>query len=88
MLLVAFAMLPVACVAGLNAGYALWHDPQVPLPVVVQQDTVFVMQPGDTVQFNVTVNGCEVAYGPLDVPREGFSAWGLVCPDGEEPDAS
>jgi len=28
---------------------------------------------------------CEVTYGPLPTPREGWTAWGVLCPKGVTP---
>ena len=31
------------------------------------------------------VPGCEITYGPVPTPRDGWEAWGVVCPKGIEP---
>jgi len=33
----------------------------------------------------VVPSPCENTYGPLPTPREGWDAWGVVCPKGVEP---
>ena len=41
-----------------------------------------IMRVGEELQFRAYINGCEVTYGPLDTPRNGYQAYGLICPTG------
>jgi hypothetical protein len=81
--LLLFLSLPVAFFFGINTGYAIWHEE--PAAEVVREPEAIIMRVGEEFQFKAYINGCEVTYGPLEVPREGYSAYGIVCPEGEGP---
>jgi hypothetical protein len=66
---------------GVLFGWLRWgYEPEA--ITVLEKPEAITVQVGDTVVFEaaITLNGCDVTYGPLDVPREGYEAWGVVCP--------
>jgi hypothetical protein len=38
------------------------------------------------IQVTAPPERCEITYGPIGTPRDGWAAWGYICPEGKMPD--
>jgi hypothetical protein len=50
-----------------------------------QDPTVTHLVLPDSVLAALLASDCEITYGPYPTPREGWEAWGVICPEGVEP---